>query len=266
MMKRPKPGFKTFLKTRIRHPFTVSSEILYKDDSEEKYKDVGSVVTTMLMALYLLLSIVVILNLRLTVLGWILWLALPLLHRFVLRYFWTKFEICEYDFAANETEELLRDGKDWEKTRLLKKAAVLLEAVLVIAIAAGAYLFTDSPSFKMMGEIGYIDADRETDTAEKQYEYACDIADEHIVGAELLWYEIRIESGRLFCQFIFRNPDPGILIKSPKEMIYISFYPDSSYIMWHDLYYYMNNKLERHKKIDFVPLPGQYPEGTFGDY
>lgn len=41
-MKHPKPGFRAFIRTRIRHPLTGSLDLIYTDEAGIMYKGKGS--------------------------------------------------------------------------------------------------------------------------------------------------------------------------------------------------------------------------------
>lgn len=270
-MKYPKPGFGVFIRTRIKHPLKGSLELLFNGKDDIKYIDYGSTHTAMLTALYLLLWIPVIFHVRFTALGWAAWLLLPVLHRFLFRYFWTKFEIYEGEFAPVKAEVLLKRNESRKEAGALKKAVAVFEAVLVLAAVVGAFIITKYPPFTIDSFIS-VKIERDLETAGDLYQYANGYLQEQFPGTQLIAYRLGFEEGGwkhddgtitdyTWCFMFFRNPRQGLFIRNQKEIIWAE--TCSEYDSMFLTFFTAEDKYAKAEAIEFVPVPGDYPEGFY---
>jgi hypothetical protein len=160
-LKRPKPGFGNFIKTRIRHPFKFAEDMIVVDGSGQRFRDIGSAHTVTMITGFMLSVIMILCVFNWTAAG--LWLvifaAVSILfsHRF-LRYFWTDFERVDEEGNAVEDKCLLyvkkrrkrpkaynrlikRTGEDeapsediYCRYRWWQRILILLEAVLAFGV------------------------------------------------------------------------------------------------------------------------------------
>lgn len=98
-MKHPKPGFKVFIKMRVKHPLTRKHRLVFTDEAGAKYKDDGSIHTALIGTMFWFFFVFTQISLRYTIWTYLLGAILLVLHR-LFRYFWTDF--ARFDEQGNE--------------------------------------------------------------------------------------------------------------------------------------------------------------------
>ncbi len=178
-MKQLKPAFGAFLRTRLRHPFRSSWNMVYKSKEGMCFKDTGSAHTWIVSVAVVVLWIDANISFSLTVLGELLLIALVFALCGVLRYFWTDFE---------QVDEEGHSVGDTPVYSLTKKILIVLEAFLVLALTAETtVLAIEKPYGKIQTtyDFPFTHTDQRIDTAAEAYAAVDEYMQEHMPEAEL---------------------------------------------------------------------------------
>lgn len=234
--KRPKPGFKNFIKTRMRHPLMSHDGLVYVGVSGERFRDAGSVQTFLLPAFMIFLLIATIITVDYTLFGLMMWILLFIMHRY-LRYFWTEF--LRVDEEGNIIEDEGRTTKGNKRSnneyKAWQKALFALEALLILAAVAGVTAITLSPAFAVeyppisLYEI----KNPEGMTFAQIYSEVKKAAEDRFPRAEPVNYGVSNFRGY---SFLFRNPNRGLVIHNIVEMTeaLVYFGSESTMVVWRD--------------------------------
>jgi hypothetical protein len=218
-MKRPKPGFSVYIKTRLTHPLKRNKTLVYETGKGDRFQDVGSIHTALIPMAIIFLWLICSFILNLTLIGELTILVLLILHR-IFRYFWTDFETAEEDFNTSSHGALLEAGNDDSEGRVIKDnrrircahTFIIFEIVLIVAVlSCSALLAGNSPYSRKMPESPEILSLENSDySTVSAYEIVRLYMDKFCPEAQLTDYGAGYgENGTLY-DFTFKNPMKGI--------------------------------------------------------
>lgn len=261
-MKRPKPGFRVFIKTRIKHPLKSLHKLIFTDAAGIRYKDTGSIHTALFGGVFWISFFFLQISLRFTLWAYVLGALLPILHRF-LRYFWTDFAGFDRNGDEIENKSLLfrkvlpissmflnsdnveyeQEGDcyvKYERYGGWRKALITLEAVLLICLPFAALAFTIEAPYSRFAvntdEYEMFATQNNVDTLSEAYGEARLLIGERCPEAELIdlaavidlrdteRMSLKQELFRNTYIFTFRNPERGVFIHNTDEIIVLNIH------------------------------------------
>lgn len=221
-----KPCFRAYVISKFRNTFKTSNKKGIIEDAGIKYRDIGSVHTLFVHALYGLIAFVTLINVEYTIWGLIAVGLIFYISLIYLRYFWTRFEQLDEDGMSIDHNLFLTEKKQniGQKGTLRineyskgKRILLVVEAVFVLAAVVCVFVLTRySDGQKVIHVCDYME------TTASAYQTARDYVDDQLPDAELVYHELRVYPTGNVHDFIFRNPKQGFFFNSPIDSIMLT--------------------------------------------
>ena len=220
-MRRPKPRFRVFLKTRFKHPLTLPYDLTYINEAGDQFQENFSAHTAIFYIMAAALIFISFVYLNTTIWYFLLW-ALVLFIFSYLRYFWAEF------YLLNENNEPIESEN---KRSGWWKALIALELVLMIGLPIVVYTASiDSPYFKVWypiedGETYHRPADHKIEDFWQAYDAAINFVEQNAPSAVITQYgTVVYPDGEESYYFTFKNQTPSAFIRRTFEFHVLLIY------------------------------------------
>ena len=217
-MRKPKPGFRMYLKTRFKRPLKLplplSYDLIYTNEAGDRFKERFSFHTAIFYITVAALVFISLIYLNATIWYYILWIFVLFIFSY-LRYFWEEFDLLNENDQPNRIDHK-RPG--W------RKALIVLELLFMVGLPFIVYTAAvDSPYARSKHYIEEGDArvdllDYHIEHLWQAYDAATDFVEQNAPGSIITEYGIAMYSdGEKIYTLTFRNQTPSIFIRRTYE-------------------------------------------------
>ena len=228
-MRKPKPGFRMYLKARLKNPLTLllplSYELTYTSKTGDRFKERFSVHTAIFYIAVGALLYISYMYLNTTIWYFILWAVVLIIFSYI-RYFWE-----EFDLLDENNEPIERNYK----RSVLFYAFITLELALMVGLPAVVYTAAlHSPYAKLSnpaleGKSSNFYTNGLIENFLQAFDSAADFADQNAPKAVLTQYGIVIyPDGEDYC-FTFKKQFPSLFILRTYEFDSLFIYYPSNF-------------------------------------